>query len=60
MRILGTLSKLYIETKRSFRLKDLSQILDNFINLIPEENHTCRTLLIEKVRPALRKRMNEV
>lgn len=60
MRILGTLSKLYIETKRSFRLKDLSQILNNFINLIPEENHTCRTLLIEKVRPALRKRMNEV
>lgn len=60
MRILGTLSKLYIETKRSFRLKDLSQILDNFINLIPEENHTCKTLLIEKVSPALRKRMNEL
>ena len=60
MRILGTLSKLYLETKRSFRLKDLSQILENFINLIPEENHTCKALLIEKVSPALRKRMNEL
>ena len=60
MRILGTLSKLYIETKRSFRLKDLSQILDNFINLIPEENHTCKTLLIEKASPVLRKRMSEL
>ena len=60
MRILGTLSKLYLETKRSFRLKDLSQILENFINLIPEENHICKALLIEKVSPALRKRMNEL
>ena len=40
MRILGILSKIYIDTDRSFRLKDLPQILNNLIELIPDKNFT--------------------
>lgn len=37
MRILGTLSNLYLKQDRSFRLKDLSYILDNLIFAMPSE-----------------------
>ena len=37
MRILGTLSNLYLQKDRSFRLKDLTTILDNLIFAIPSE-----------------------
>ena len=37
MRILGTLSNLYIQDNRTFRLKDLPGILENLIRLIPND-----------------------
>jgi aminoglycoside/choline kinase family phosphotransferase len=37
MRILGTLSNLYIQDSRTFRLKDLPRILENLITLIPND-----------------------
>ena len=37
MRILGTLSNLYIQDNRTFRLKDLPGILENLITLIPND-----------------------
>ena len=37
MRILGTLSNLYIQDNRTFRLKDLPGILKNLITLIPND-----------------------
>ena len=37
MRILGTLSNLYIQDNRTFRLKDLPGILENLIILIPND-----------------------
>jgi aminoglycoside/choline kinase family phosphotransferase len=37
MRILGTLSNLYIQDNRTFRLKDLPGILQNLITLIPND-----------------------
>jgi aminoglycoside/choline kinase family phosphotransferase len=37
MRILGTLSNLYIQDNRTFRLKDLPEILENLITLIPND-----------------------
>ena len=37
MRILGTLSNLYIQDNRAFRLKDLPGILENLITLIPND-----------------------
>ena len=37
MRILGTLSNLYIQDNRTFRLKDLPRILENLITLIPND-----------------------
>ena len=45
MRILGTLANLYLEQKRSFRLIDLPQILENLIYLIPEKYKKLKTLL---------------
>ena len=42
MRILGTLSNLYIQDNRTFRLKDLPGILKNLITLIP--NHEFMSL----------------
>jgi aminoglycoside/choline kinase family phosphotransferase len=37
MRILGTLSNLYIQDNKTFRLKDLPGILENLITLIPND-----------------------
>ena len=37
MRILGTLSNLYIQDNRTFRLKDLPRILENLITLLPND-----------------------
>ena len=37
MIILGTLSNLYIQDNRTFRLKDLPRILENLITLLPND-----------------------
>ena len=61
MRILGTLSKIYIEHNRSFRLKDLSMILDNLIDLIPDENYeSLKQFLSIDVRSQLSIKMAQI
>ena len=56
MRILGTLSRLYLEQNRSFRLNDLTMILDNLINIIPG-GWSCKDYMIESIQPQLEKRL---
>ena len=54
MRILGTLSKLYIQDNRTFRLKDLPRILENLITLIPnDEFMSLKNHLSSSVMPKL-------
>jgi aminoglycoside/choline kinase family phosphotransferase len=61
MRILGTLSSIYIEHNRSFRLKDLSMILDNLIDLIPDNNYeSLKQFLSIEVRSQLSKKMTQI
>ena len=61
MRILGTLSKIYIDTDRSFRLKDLPQILNNLIELIPDKNFTAlKKYLSEEVHQNLLARLDKI
>ena len=52
MRILGTLSRLYINNNRSFRLNDLPVILDNLISIIPNDL-SCKNHLIDTIKPKL-------
>ena len=53
MRILGTLANLYLEQKRSFRLIDLPQILENLIYLIPEKYKKLKIFLRNDVEERL-------
>ncbi len=59
MRILGTLSNLYLTQKRSFRVKDLPMIVSNLANMIPDsfnsKDHICNL-----VQPALQKRISQI
>ena len=52
LRILGTLSDLYLTKDRSFRLKDMPLILKNLIRMIPEE-HSSKLFLEQEVQPLL-------
>jgi len=54
MRILGTLANLFIEHKRSFRLKDLPMILSNLECMIPD-NHKSKLFISEQLQPLLNK-----
>ena len=56
LRILGTLSRLYIDQNRSFRLNDLTMILQNLIDIIPA-GWNCRDFLIDIVKPSLQERL---
>jgi len=61
MRILGTLSKIYLDTNRSFRLKDLKTILNNFIELIPDNNFKdLKDYLSGEVQKRLQIRLNQI
>jgi aminoglycoside/choline kinase family phosphotransferase len=61
MRILGILSKIYIDTDRSFRLKDLPQILNNLIELIPDKKFTAlKKYLNEEVHQNLLVRLDKI
>ena len=61
MRILGTLSKLYTNDNRAFRLKDLPAILDNLIKLIPQDKFTkLRDRMLSEVKPKLLSELNKV
>src|SRR6056300_132388 len=58
MRILGTLSNLYIQDNRTFRLKDLPGILENLITLIPnDELMSLKEHLSSAVMPKLYKEL---
>ena len=56
MRILGTLSRLYINNKRSFRLNDLPMILDNLINILPN-NWSCKNYMLDTIKPRLTEKL---
>ena len=59
LRILGTLSNLYLTKNRSFRLKDLPMILSNLLQMIPE-NHASKEYIINAISPTLIKRVSEI
>lgn len=59
LRILGTLSRLYIDQNRSFRLNDLTMILQNLIDIIPA-GWNCRDFLIDTVKPSLHERLKSI
>jgi hypothetical protein len=60
MRILGTLSKIYLDTGRTFRLKDLKTILRNLIELIPDKNYkNLKDYLAGEIHETLEARLNQ-
>ena len=59
LRILGTLSNLYLTEKRSFRLKDLPLILKNLISMIPKD-HLSKKFIESEVEPLLVKRIEHI
>jgi len=59
MRILGTLANLFIEHKRSFRLKDLPMILSNLECMIPD-NHKSKLFISEQLMPLLNKKLLDI
>ena len=59
LRILGTLSDLYLTKDRSFRLKDMPLILKNLIKMIPEE-HSSKLFLEQEVQPLLLKTVEQL
>ena len=59
LRILGTLSNLYLTKNRTFRLKDLPMILSNLLQMIPE-NHASKEYIINAISPTLIKRVSEI
>ena len=58
MRILGTLANIFIEHKRSFRLKDLPMILSNIECMIPD-NHKSKLFISEQLKPLLNKKLSD-
>ncbi len=59
MRILGTLTNLFTEHKRSFRLKDLPMILSNLECMIPD-NHKSKFFISEQLKPLLNKKLLDI
>lgn len=61
MRILGTLSKIYLDTGRTFRLKDLKTILKNLIELIPDKNYkNLKDYLACEIHETLEARLKQI
>lgn len=60
MRILGTLSNLYIKDNRSFRLPDLELVLTNLIQIIPDDHSELKKFLDDTVLVANNKRVKEI
>ena len=59
MRILGTLANIFIEHKRSYRLKDLPMILSNLECMIPD-NHKSKLFISEQLKPLLNKKLLDI
>ena len=60
MRILGTLSNLYLKQNRSFRLPDLEQILLNLNSAIPENHAELKSFIMDTVHIANNKKIKEI
>ena len=60
MRILGTLSNLYIKDNRSFRLPDLELVLTNLIQIIPDDHAQLKKFFKTNVLAANNKRVKEI
>jgi len=60
MRILGTLSNLYIKDNRSFRLRDLEPVLTNLIQTIPDDHAQLKKFFKTTVLAANNKRVKEI
>ena len=60
MRILGTLSNLYIKDNRSFRLPDLELVLTNLIQIIPDDHADLKKFLKNTVLASNNKRVKEI
>ncbi|MDG1948365.1 MAG: phosphotransferase [SAR86 cluster bacterium] len=60
MRILGTLPYIYFNSGRSYRLKDLPQILDNFIEILPNHYASLKSELRNNVKPEMVNRINKL
>ena len=59
MRILGTLSRLYLENDRAFRLNDLPMILDNLISIITND-WTCKSYMIDTIKNKLKQKLDMI
>lgn len=60
MRILGTLSNLYIKDNRSFRLPDLELVLTNLIQIIPDDHAQLKKFFKNTVLTTNNKRVKEI
>ena len=60
MRILGTLSNLYIKDNRSFRLPDLELVLSNLIQIIPDDHAQLKKFFKNTVLTTNNKRVKEI
>ena len=60
MRILGTLSNLYLTQDRTFRLPDLEQILLNLNSAIPEKHAELKSFIMDTVHIANNKKIKEI
>ena len=60
MRILGTLSNLYLKQNRTFRLPDLEQILLNLNSAIPEKHAELKSFIMDTVHVANNKKIKEI
>ena len=60
MRILGTLSNLYVENRRKFRLPDLEGILLNLIEIIPNEHKELKSFMSNVVLSENKKRCKKI
>ena len=60
MRILGTLSNLYMKDSRSFRLPDLELVLSNLIQIIPDDHAQLKKFFKNTVLTTNNKRVKEI
>lgn len=60
MRILGTLSNLYLKQNRSFRLPDLEKILLNLNSAIPKEHAELKSFIMDTVHIENNKKIKEI
>ena len=60
LRILGTLSNLYLQNGRTFRLPDLPLILNNLMMIIPDNHQELKDFLRTEVFNLLNKKLEVI